>query len=110
MDAPQKKGFGSTGIGWLALPVGAILLQVALWSQLFFVPPGSDIRPMGAALLSGVISIVALSTGFVLAGVLAYRRRFVISVLCLVLSLANLPLGMFLLRGIAAWRGLILSD
>jgi hypothetical protein len=105
----RKKGFGLIEIAGLVVPLAGNLLEIMLWAQLFGVPPGTSIRPMGAAAMTFVVGICAGIAGVIVGGMLVYRGRILASILCVLFSFTPIPLGIWLLRAISAARHLELS-
>ncbi len=95
---------------WMAVPLLGNGLIMALWAQLFFLPIGTSIRPMGRAAFTFVIAFATGVTGLGFSLVLFGRRRRAQALLCLLASLAPLPLAVLLVRLAMASRGIVLAD
>lgn len=85
-------------------------IQIALWAPLFWVPVGSPIRPMGAALLTFAVAGTTLLAGGAFAARFFDGRRYVLALVCLLASLSPLFVAGVMLRLAMDWRGLTLAD
>lgn len=87
--------------------------EVWLWSYLLDFPRGTSIRPMGAAALSFDTGCRSALIGLPIsiAGLILARRLWKkLGVLAIILCLAPIPLGAFLLQFFADLRGLNISQ
>lgn len=98
------------GHRWMIVPVLGNGLMVALWAQLFFLPVGTSIRPMGPALLTLVLALGTGVLGIAFATRLFLQRRHARATLCLLASLAPFPLFILMVRLAMLFRNVTLAD
>ncbi len=85
-------------------------LEIALWAPLFWLPVGTPIRPMGAALFMFLIAGATLVAGGACATRLFAGRRHVLAAVCLLASLSPVFVAGVTIRLAMDWRGLTSAD
>lgn len=85
-------------------------LEIALWAPLFWLPVGTPIRPMGAALFMFLIAGATLVAGGACATQLFAGRRYVLAAVCLLASLSPVFVAGVTITLAMDWRGLTSAD
>ena len=114
VDLGARKVSGTIAVlTGLLIALAANAAEIGIWLDLFSIPRGTSIRPMGAAAMAFMIAGWAAFLGvpISIAGMILARRIWRwLGALAIVLCLTPLPLGRWFFHFVVDMRGLYLSD